>query len=132
MIRLVAAPFLNTRPLIEGLTAEPPPDVTLELCSPAEGARRLAEGRCDVALLPVAAYARQGDLVAAPGVCIGARQRVGSVLLVAEQPIESLETVALDLSSRTSVTLARLILQDRAGRRPLTGPSAPPSFGGGP
>ncbi len=117
-IRIVAAPFLNTRPLIEGLTAEPPPGVTLELCSPAEGARRLAEGLCDVALLPLAAYARQGDLVAVPGVCIGAHQVVGSVLLVADAPIDELETIALDASSRTSVVLLKLLLLAR--RRPGT------------
>ena len=91
--------------------------MTLHLCSPAEGARRLAERECDVALLPVAALARQGDLVAVPGVCIGARQKVGSVLLVADVPLHELTTVALDQSSRTSVTLARLLLRERRGTR---------------
>ncbi|HUS63097.1 MAG TPA: MqnA/MqnD/SBP family protein, partial [Kofleriaceae bacterium] len=105
-LRICAAPFLNTRPLIAEL-----PGVTL--CSPAEGARRLAEGLCDVALLPLAAYARQGNLVAAPGVCIGARGAVGSVLLCADAPLEALDTIALDASSRTSVVLLRLILRER-------------------
>ena len=86
-LRLAAAPFLNTRPLISGLVAEPPADVELQMCSPSEGARRLAERECDMALLPVAALARQGDLVAVPGVCIGARHKVGSVLLVADVPL---------------------------------------------
>jgi cyclic dehypoxanthinyl futalosine synthase len=112
-LRVVAAPFLNTRPLISGLVADPPAGVELALCSPAEGARRLAERECDLALLPVAALARQGDLVAVPGVCIGARERVGSVLLVSEVPAHELSTVALDQSSRTSVVLARLLLRDR-------------------
>jgi cyclic dehypoxanthinyl futalosine synthase len=110
-LRLAAAPFLNTRPLISGLVAEAAENVDLQLCSPSEGARRLAERECDVALLPVAALARQGDLVAVPGVCIGARRRVGSVVLVSEAPLAELTTVALDLSSRTSVVLARLILR---------------------
>ena len=52
--------------------------VVLQLCSPSEGARRLAERECDLALLPVAALARQGDLVAVPGVCIGARRKMAS------------------------------------------------------
>jgi len=118
MIRLIAAPFLNTRALVDELIAAPPPGVSLELCSPAEGARKLAEGQCEVALLPLAAYARQGDLVAAPGVCVGARGPVGSVLLVADVPLEQLDTVALDLSSRTSTVLARLLLQARTGKLP--------------
>ena len=112
-LRLAAAPFLNTRPLISGLVADAPTDVELQLCSPAEGARRLAERECDLALLPVAALARQGDLVAVPGVCIGARHTVGSVLLVSEVPLPELTTVALDQSSRTSVTLARILLRER-------------------
>jgi cyclic dehypoxanthinyl futalosine synthase len=125
-LRMVAAPFLNTRPLIEGLTHEPPAGVELTLASPAEGARRLAEGLCDVALLPLAAYARQGDLVAAPGVCIGARRSVGSVLLVAEQPIETLDAIALDASSRTSVVLLKLLLRARSAALPVR--RAPPRF----
>jgi cyclic dehypoxanthinyl futalosine synthase len=116
-LRLAAAPFLNTRPIISGLVAEPPADVELQICSPSEGARRLAERECDLALLPVAALARQGDLVAVPGVCIGARHRVGSVLLVADVPLHELTTVALDQSSRTSVTLARVLLRERRATR---------------
>ncbi len=113
MIRIVAAPFLNTRPLIEGLVTDPPADIHLDLVSPAEGARRLAEGLCDVALLPLAAYARQGDLVAAPGPIIGSQRHVGSVLLLADEPLESLSSIALDASSRTSVVLLKLLLRSR-------------------
>ncbi|MGZ3443386.1 MAG: MqnA/MqnD/SBP family protein, partial [Polyangia bacterium] len=116
-LRLAAAPFLNTRPLISGLVADAPSGVELQLCSPSEGARRLAERECDLALLPVAVLARQGDLVAVPSVCIGARQKVGSVLLVADVPLHELTTVALDQSSRTSVTLARILLRERRATR---------------
>ncbi|HZS42206.1 MAG TPA: cyclic dehypoxanthinyl futalosine synthase [Polyangia bacterium] len=115
-LKIVAAPFLNTRPLVEGLADAA--GVELALCSPAEGARRLAEGLCDVALLPIAAYARQGGLVAAPGVCIGARGAVGSVLLVSDAPVEELDTIALDASSRTSVVLLKLLLRARRSTPP--------------
>jgi cyclic dehypoxanthinyl futalosine synthase len=101
-VKIAAAPFLNTRPLIQ--------DLDVELCSPSEGARRLAESLVDIALLPVAAFARQGDLVAAPGICIGAKNEVASVLLVADRPMEELDTIALDSSSRTSVALLRILL----------------------
>jgi cyclic dehypoxanthinyl futalosine synthase len=126
VIRIVAAPFLNTRPLVDDLLDTPPPGVTVDLCSPSEGARRLAEGQCEVALLPLAAYARQGDLVAVPNVCIGARGPVGSVLLVADAPLEQLQTIALDRSSRTSAVLLRLLLRARTGKLPRL-ESRPPS-----
>jgi cyclic dehypoxanthinyl futalosine synthase len=111
-LRIATAPFLNSRPHNSLLTAEPPEHIELQVCSPAEGARRLAERECDIALLPLAAYARQGDLVAVPGICIGARHKVGSVLLVSEVPAHELTTIALDQSSRTSVLLARLLVRE--------------------
>jgi cyclic dehypoxanthinyl futalosine synthase len=108
-VKIAAAPFLNTKPLIQGLD--------VEFCSPSEGARRLAESLVDIALLPVAAFARQGDLVAAPGICIGAKNEVGSVLVVADRPLEELKTIALDASSRSSVALLRILL-DAKGLKP--------------
>ena len=44
---------------------------------------------------------------------IGARGKVRSVAIVSERPLHELDTIALDLSSRTSVVLARLLLARR-------------------
>jgi cyclic dehypoxanthinyl futalosine synthase len=81
-------------------------------------ARRIAEDEADVALMPVAAAASIGDLRMLRGSAIGARGKVRSVLLVSERPLEELDEVALDLSSRTSVVLARLLLRERLKREP--------------
>ena len=115
-VRVAAVQYLNARPLYEGLDREPASArVRLDLALPSEVARRIAEDEADVALMPVAAAATIGDLRMARGMAIGARGRVRSVVLVAEQPIETLDELALDLSSRTSVILARLILRARRG-----------------
>jgi cyclic dehypoxanthinyl futalosine synthase len=119
-LRVAAVGYLNARPLYEGLDREPASArVVLDCASPAEVARRVAEDEADVALMPVAGAASIGDLRVVRGAAIGARGRVRSVVLVGERPIDELEELAVDLSSRTSIVLARLVLRGRRqGREP--------------
>ena len=119
-LRVAAVGYLNARPLYEGLDgASASSRVDLTCASPREVARRLAEDEADVALMPVAAAATIGDLRLVRGCAIGARGAVRSILVVADRPIETLEELAVDLSSRTSVVLARLVLRARQrGREP--------------
>jgi len=118
-LRVAAVGYLNARPLVEGLDREPASGrVVLECATPAEVARRVAEDEADVALMPVAAAASIGDLRLVRGCAIGARGSVRSVVIAGERPIEELDEIAVDLSSRTSVVLARLLLRARRGREP--------------
>ena len=119
-LRVAAVGYLNARPLYEGLDGPASSSrVDLTCASPREVARRLAEDEADVALMPVAAAATIGDLRLVRGSAIGARGAVRSILVVADRPIETLDELAVDLSSRTSVVLARLVLRARQrGREP--------------
>ena len=104
-VRIAAVQYLNARPLYEGLDREPASArVRLDLALPSEVARRIAEDEADVALMPVAAAATIGDLRIARGMAIGSRGRVRSVVLVADRPIDDIDELALDLSSRTGRT----------------------------
>jgi len=111
-VRIASVGYLNARPLVQGLAEDP--RFELDFALPAEVARRLAEDEADVALMPVAAAATMGDVRIVPGMAIGSRGPVRSVAIFAEKPIEELTEVVLDLSSRTSVILARLLLKKRA------------------
>jgi cyclic dehypoxanthinyl futalosine synthase len=111
MIRALGVEYLNARPLWESLRDDP--RIALRLAPPSEVARALAEDEADVGLMPVAATATIGDLRCLRNMAIGARGKVRSVAIVAERPIHELERIALDLSSRTSVVLARLLLDRR-------------------
>jgi cyclic dehypoxanthinyl futalosine synthase len=124
-VRVAAVEYLNARPLYDGLEREAA-RIDLSLALPSEVARRIAEDEADVALMPVAAAASIGGLRMVRGAAIGARGRVRSVVIVGDRPIEEIDELALDLSSRTSVVLARLILRARRrGREPrLIGCSA--------
>lgn len=112
-LRTLGVDYLNARPLWEALKADP--QIDLGLARPSELARSLGEKEADVGLLPVAAAATLGDLRLLRNMAIGARGKVRSVAIVSERPLHELESIALDLSSRTSVVLARLLL----GRRKL-------------
>ena len=74
----------------------------------------LAEDEADVALLPVAAAAAMGDAQLVDAGCISSLGPVRSVVVYSESPLEEIEELALDLSSRTSVVLARVLLHGRA------------------
>jgi predicted solute-binding protein len=114
-LRAAAVGYLNARPLYEGLDREPASSqIRLDCASPSEVARRVAEDEADFALMPVAAAATVGDLRIVRGCAIGARGAVRSIMIVAERPIDTLDELAVDLSSRTSVVLARLILRARS------------------
>jgi len=114
-LRVSVVDYLNARPLFSALADDPRVALTRGL--PSEVAREIAEDEADCALLPVAAAADLGGLDLLPVAAIGSRGPVGSVLLVSEAPLADLDTVALDLSSRTSVVLARLLLR-RMGLSP--------------
>jgi cyclic dehypoxanthinyl futalosine synthase len=113
-LRALGVAYLNARPLWESLKDDP--RIELDLARPSALARALAENEADVGLLPVAAAATIGELRLLRNMAIGARGKVRSVAIVSERPLHELDTIALDLSSRTSVVLARLLL----ARRKLT------------
>lgn len=107
MIRIATVAYLNARPLTSRIDRE-----RFEVIEgvPADIAAALASGRADVALVPVAAVLTDGDYRVLGHACIGAEGPVHSVLLVAQAPPEQWTEVVLDGVSRTSVTLARLLL----------------------
>lgn len=113
-LRALGVEYLNARPLWESLRDDP--RIDLGLARPSELARAIAENEADVGLLPVAAAATIGDLRLLRNMAIGARGKVRSVAIVAARPLHELDSLALDLSSRTSVVLTRILL----ARRKLT------------
>ena len=77
----------------------------------------LARGEADAALVPVIEYQRLPEVAVVPGVCVGARRAVRSVVLVTRrESLREVRTVALDESSRTSAALVRVIFREFLGR----------------
>jgi chorismate dehydratase len=121
-VRLGAVSYLNAEPAVYGLDADP--GFRLERDVPSRIARRLHAGDVDLGIIPSIEYAF-GHYAIVPGSAIASRGAVRSVCLFHHGPLEKVRRVALDTSSRTSVTLAKVLLRERLGRSPQYVPMAP-------
>jgi len=122
VVRLGAVSYLNAAPPVHGLDGDPAFRVEREV--PSRVARRLHAGDVDLGLVPSIEYAF-GDYAIVPGVAIGSRGKVRSVLLFHHGPLERVRRVALDTSSRSSAALVKVLLRDRLGRNPQYVPMGP-------
>jgi len=113
--RVGAVRYLNTRPLVHGLAA---PGIALSYDLPSRLADDLASGGLDVALVPSIEFFRGDRYRLVSDACIGCRGPVMSVKLLFRTRPDKVEHLAVDEGSRTSVTLARILLAERCGVAP--------------
>jgi len=124
MLRIGAVSYLNTRPLIYGLRERLSGQGTLSLNLPSRLAEQLAAAELDVALIPSAEYFRgqwRGYRIVSDA-AIACRGPVWSVRLLSRVPIDQIQTLALDVGSRTSAALVQVLLHRVCGIRPRTVP----------
>jgi chorismate dehydratase len=114
VIRIGAVNYLNTKPLICDLERLAP-RAELLLDVPSRLAELLADGRLDVALIPVIEYFRAGCYSIVPDIAIASRGPVLSVTLFSRMPWTEIRRVALDAGSRTSAALTQILLARRYG-----------------
>jgi chorismate dehydratase len=106
-VRVGSVPYLNAKPLTRGLLT---PVAKLD---PNQLAAELRSGKLDVALVPLMEVleAPEGTYRVVNHVAIGSERSVYSVYLNYSVPLAKIQTVALDPASKTSVELARLVLE---------------------
>ena len=124
MIRIGAVGVLNARPLYATLAEAA--DVALRADVPAECARLLHAGEIDLGLVPVIELLRGPvtyDIV--PGLAIGCDGPVNSVALFTRVPLAQVRRIALDVSSRSSVALLRVLCRHHFGITPAFVDAAP-------
>lgn len=86
----------------------------------------LSRGEVEAALVPVIEYQRIPDIRIVPDVCVGSHSAVRSVVLVSKyDDLRRIRKVALDVSSRTSQALVRIIFLEFLGFEPEWMPSSP-------
>jgi chorismate dehydratase len=116
--RVCAVSFLNTVPLVWGMLHGNERGIfDLSFSVPSECADRVASGQADLGILPVAEIQRLG-LPYFREVGIACRGPVRSILLISKTKPQEIRTLAADSSSRTSVMLARVLLERKYGSRP--------------
>ena len=128
--RVAASSYLNTAPLIWSfLYGSKRGEIDLVTdTAPARCADMLMRGQVQAALVPVIEYQRIPHLSIAPGVCVGSRSEVRSVVLVTRESVDDLRrvrSVALDNSSRTSAALVKIIFREFFSSEPEWTNSAP-------
>ena len=86
--------------------------------SPALCADQLAKGEVEIGLIPSIEYQRIPGLRIIPDVSISSLAEVRSILLVKPKGKKQIHSVALDISSRTSVALTKILLHQKFGIHP--------------
>ena len=112
--------FLNCLPLYWGLVRSGALlDVELTTDTPDHLNDALVRGDLDIGPISLVEYLRHADrLKLLPDLAVGSDGPVLSVVLVSGVPLDDIRSVALGATSRTSVLLAQMVLEDRLGRRP--------------
>src|ERR1700729_3932777 len=120
-VRIGAVNYLNSKPLIEGL-GELLPEAELSLDYPSRLADGLEAGRLDVALGPSIEVLRHADYEIVSDACVATRGPVMSVKLYSRVPLGKIQSLALDVGSRTSAALTQIMLEERFGVSPRLEP----------
>ena len=122
-VRLGAVHYLNVRPLVYGLANDPA--FALRFDAPSVCAVLLRDGDIDLGMIPSIEYARGDDYRIVPGLSISSSGDVASVALFSNVPVERIQTIAADTSSRTSAALLQILCARRFGIAPEFRPMAP-------
>ena len=123
-VRVGAVGYLNARPLTWALDRDPG-RWRIRYDLPSVCSALLHAGEVDLGLVPSIDYLHAEDYRLVPGVGIGSRGRIASVALYSRLPVDRISRIALDTSSRTSVTLIRVLCRHRFGIEPEFVPHGP-------
>jgi chorismate dehydratase len=109
-VHLGAVEYLNARPLVYGLDRHE--EFRLRFEVPSRCADLLHQGQIDLGLIPSIEYLRGSRRDAyriVPDVAIGSEGPVASVVLYTTRAVGDVRSLALDMSSRSSVALVRVL-----------------------
>jgi chorismate dehydratase len=112
-IKVSAVSYTNSKPFVHGLIHSGIPErVDFSLDIPAVCAQKLIDNQIDIGLVPVAALLEVPDYQIISNYCIGATGPVDSVFIFSDKSIEEVRTVKLDVQSRTSNNLCKVLLKN--------------------
>lgn len=123
-VRIGAVGYLNARPLTWALDRDPSRWL-VRYDVPSVCAALLHEGEVDLGLIPSIEYLQSDDYRFVPGIGIGSRGPVASVALYSRVPVDEIRRIALDTSSRTSVTLIQVLCRHHFHISPTFVPHGP-------
>jgi predicted solute-binding protein len=125
-LRISIVEYLNTAPLVWGFTDGPlNGKYDLDFAVPSMCAEALRAGTADIGIIPAIEYQRIENLVMFPEMAVAAKGPVRSIIVLAKRPIEKAKRFALDISSRSSQALVRILAKRKWGITPEFVPARP-------
>ncbi|MFH0895954.1 MAG: menaquinone biosynthesis protein [Bacteroidota bacterium] len=113
-LKVSVVKFVNAFPFLYGLTEKPPAEMSeLTTDVPSECARKVMSGEADIGLIPVAVTKKMESFYIAGDYCVGAVGPVFSVALYSNDPVERIKTIHLDVNSRSSAALLRVLVREK-------------------
>lgn len=118
-LKVGAVSFLNTKPLIYPLLNGQlqTEEISLSVKVPSRLAIQLNNSELDIGLIPIIEYFRANVTGAGyrilPNIAIGSRGSVLSIQLFSRVPIQDIQHIALDTSSRSSIGLLKILLAEK-------------------
>ncbi len=110
-IKILAVSYANTLPFIYGIEASKDlKNYEIIKANPAKSVDFALENAVDIALIPTAALPLFPQAEIISDYCIGATNKVDSVMLFSNQKIEDIRTILLDEDSKTSVQLLKILV----------------------
>ena len=120
-MKIATVPYSNAWPLTAFL-AEGLPGATITSMFPSQMLPLLTSREIDLVLMPVIELMYLPDGYILGNGCVSCRGEVQSVLLYSKCPLPDIKTLALDASSRSSITLAGVLLRSFYNCSPQTVP----------
>lgn len=116
--------YLNALPLVDGLDRDPSlGEVCYEI--PSFLAEGLHSKRFDLALVPQVEVLGKPEYGMVPDICVACKGAVESILLFTDRDWADIRRVAVDVSSRSSVEMLKVLFHMKTGNIPLCVPTAP-------
>jgi len=109
-IKISAVSYLNTLPFLYGIknyTAFN--NYIFEQDVPSMCAKKLINNEVDIALIPIAAIPQVKTPYFISDYCLGATNKVRTVLLLSDVPLNKIDSILLDYQSQTSVNLIKIL-----------------------
>lgn len=108
VVRIGAVSYLNARPLVDGIETRTD-RFSIRYDLPSVCAQLLHSREIDLGLIPSIEYLRGDGYAIVPDCAVASDGPVASVAIFTSMPIERVQSIALDTSSRTSVALTRVM-----------------------
>lgn len=102
--------YLNSKPFLFGLKQFPISEkIDLSLDIPSKTVAKLSFKQAEIGLIPVAGLDDLDNYKIISNFCIGAVNKVRTVVMASEVPLEEVNTILMDYQSRSSVMLSKVL-----------------------